>query len=78
MGSAAIGSGIKGEDPTNAAIGAGVGSVAGSAGSKVVDVLSPVADQVTKDVVGAVTGSAASELTGNAVKNELDKRDKAQ
>ncbi|GKW01858.1 hypothetical protein PEC301877_06730 [Pectobacterium carotovorum subsp. carotovorum] len=78
MGGAAIGSGIKGEDPTNAAIGAGVGSVAGSAGSKVVDVLSPVADQVTKDVVGAVTGSAASELTGNAVKNELDKRDKAQ
>ncbi|MEH0876059.1 hemagglutinin repeat-containing protein [Pectobacterium cacticida] len=78
MGGAAVGSGIKGEDPTNSVIGAGLGSVAGSAGGKVVDVLSPVTDQVTKDVVGAVTGSAASELTGNAVKSELDKRDKAQ
>ena len=68
MGGAAIGSSIKGEDPTNAVISAGVGSVADSAGSKVVDVLSPVTDQVTKDVVGAVTGSAASELAGNAVK----------
>lgn len=78
MGGAAVGSGIKGEDATNSVIGAGVGSVAGSAGGKVVDALSPVTDQVTKDVVGAVTGSAASELTGNAVKSELDKRDKAQ
>lgn len=78
MGGAAIGSGIKGEDPTNNVIGAGFGSVAGSVGGKVVDVLSPVANQSTKDVIGAVTGSAASELTGNAVKDELDKRDKAQ
>lgn len=78
MGGAAIGSGLKGEDPTNSVIGAGFGSVTGSVGGKVVDTLSPVADQITKDVVGAVTGSAASELTGNAIKNELDKRDKAQ
>ncbi|MFP1909055.1 VENN motif pre-toxin domain-containing protein [Lonsdalea quercina] len=78
MAGAAVGSGIKGEDPTNSVIGAGVGSVAGSVGGKVVDALSPVTDQVTKDVVGAVTGSAASELTGNAVKSELDKRGKAQ
>jgi len=78
MGGAAIGSGIKGEDPTNSVIGAGFGSVAGSVGGKVVDALSPVTNQVTKDVVGAVTGSATSELTGNAVKSELDKRDKAQ
>ncbi|MFG1172492.1 VENN motif pre-toxin domain-containing protein [Erwiniaceae bacterium CAU 1747] len=76
MGGAAIGSGIKGEDPTNSVIGAGLGSVAGSIGGKAVDVLSPISNQVTKDVVGAVTGSAASELTGTAVKSELDKRDK--
>lgn len=78
MGGAVIGSGIKGEDPTNSAIAAGFGSVAGGVGGKVVDTLSPVTNQVTKDVIGAVTGSTASELTGSAVKNELDKRDKAQ
>jgi hypothetical protein len=33
---------------------------------------------VTKDVIGAVTGSTASELTGKAVKDELDKREKKQ
>ncbi|WP_201279415.1 adhesin [Cedecea colo] len=73
MGGAAIGSGIKGKNPTNNVIGA----VFGSVGGKVVDVLSPVANQSTKDVIDAVTGSAASELTGNAVKDKLDKRDKA-
>ncbi len=52
--------------------------VAGSLGGKVVDSLSPVTDQVTKDVISAVTGSTASELTGQAVKDELDKRKKKQ
>ena len=78
MGGAAIGSGIKGEDPTNSVISTGFGSVAGSLGGKVVDSLSPVADQVTKDVIGTVTGSTASEFTGKAVKDELDKRERKQ
>lgn len=78
MGGAAIGSAIKGEDPTNSVISTGFGSAAGSLGGKVVDSLSPVTDQVTKDVIGAVTGSTASELTGKAAKDELDKREKKQ
>ncbi|RAY85181.1 Contact-dependent inhibition of growth factor CdiA [Enterobacter cloacae] len=78
MGGAAIGSAIKGEDPTNSVISTGFGSLAGSLGGKVVDSLSPVADQVTKDVIGAVTGSTASEFTGKVVKDELDKREKKQ
>lgn len=78
MGGAAIGSAIKGEDSANSVISNGFGSLAGSLGGKVVDSLSPVTDQVTKDVIGAVTGSTASELTGKAVKDELDKREKKQ
>ncbi|GAA3606232.1 hypothetical protein GCM10023078_36620 [Gibbsiella greigii] len=78
MGGAAIGSAIKGEDPTNCVISNAFGSAAGSFGGKVVDSLPPVTDQVTKDVISAVTGSTASELTGKAVKDELDKRDKKQ
>ena len=78
MGGAAIGSVIKGEDPTNSVISTGFGSVAGSLGGKVVDSLSPVTDQVTKDVISTVTGSTASELTGKVVKDELDKREKKQ
>lgn len=56
----------------------GFGSVAGSLGGKVVDSLSPVTNQVTKDVIGAVTGSTASEVTAKAIKDELDKREKKQ
>ncbi|WP_422731697.1 VENN motif pre-toxin domain-containing protein [Leclercia pneumoniae] len=78
MGGAAIGSAIKGEDSANSVISNGFGSLAGSLGGKVVDSLSPVTDQVTKDVIGAVTGSTASELTGKAVKDELDKRERKQ
>jgi len=75
MGGAAIGSGIKGEDPTNSIISSGFGSAAGSLGGKIADSLSPVTNQVTKDVIGTVTGSTALELTGKAVKDELDKRE---
>lgn len=79
MGGAAISSGIKGEELTNSVIvGAGLGSVAGSIGGKVVDALSPVTDQVTKDVIGSVAGSAALEVTGSAVKSELDRRGKTE
>jgi hypothetical protein len=40
--------------------------------------LSPVADQVTKDVIGVVTGSTAFEFPGKVVKDELNKREKKQ
>lgn len=33
---------------------------------------------LTKDVVGAAAGVVTSELAGDAVKNELDKRNKAK
>lgn len=79
MDGAAIGSAIKGDYPTNSLISNGFCSVAGSLGGKVVvDSLSPVTDQVTKDIIGAVTGSTVSELTGKTVKDELDKREKKQ
>jgi len=78
MGGATIGSGIKGEDPKNAVIGAGFGSIAGSLGGKISDNLSPVSNQATNDVISAITGSTTLETTGGAVKNELDKRDKRQ
>lgn len=70
---------LKGGYPTNSLISNGFGSAAGSLGGKVVvDSLSPVTDQVTKDIIGAVTGSTVSELTGKTVKDELDKREKKQ
>ncbi|AJZ91951.1 hypothetical protein VW41_12345 [Klebsiella michiganensis] len=76
MAGAAIGSSIKGEDPTNSVISAGLASGMGSLGSKAVDKLSPIADQTKKDIIGAITGSTASELTGKVAKDELDKMDK--
>ena len=78
MGGAVTGSFIKGEDPTNPVIGAGLGSLAGSLGGKVVDKLSSNVNTVTKDVIGSVTGSTASELTGDAVQSKLEERDKNQ
>ena len=33
---------------------------------------------MTKDVIGAVTGSTAFEFPGKVVKDELDKREKKQ
>lgn len=63
-----LASAIKGEDPTNSVISTGFGSAAGSLGKGLLIHLSPVTDQVTKDVIGAVTGSTASELTGKAVR----------
>ncbi|MBG0621516.1 hypothetical protein I4P18_16090 [Enterobacter roggenkampii] len=73
---AAIGSAIKREDPSNTLISRGFGRAAGSLGEKVFGSLSPVADQVTKDVIGVVTGSTAFEFPGKVVKDELDKREK--
>ncbi|MBH2759921.1 hypothetical protein [Serratia ureilytica] len=68
VGGAYVGSTIKGEDPTNAMIGAGIGSVAGSGASKV------VTDQLKPIISGpaAVVGSLTSEALGTEVSSQLD------
>ncbi len=77
MGGAAIGSGIKGEDPTNAVAGAGAGSVAGGVGGLIIKgVTSKVAEEAVSDLTGAIGGSYISEETGNVVKGHLDKKGK--
>lgn len=66
VGGAYVGSTIKGEDPTNAMIGAGVGSVAGSGAGKVVtDKLKPIISDGSAELIGAGTGAITSELTGS-------------
>jgi len=77
MGSAALGSAVKGEDPTNSTIGAGVGSVVGSVGGTIIKgSTSTVAKESISDLSGAVGGSYISEKTGNLVKNTLEEIDK--
>ena len=74
MAGAAIGSGIKGENPTNSVIGAGLGSVVGSKAEKyITGGLSTAVKEGTAEAVGAVGGSTASEIVSDAAKNALDK-----
>ena len=74
MGGAAISSGIKGENPVNSVIDAGIGSVAGSKADKyITGGLSTAAKEGTAGVIGAVGGSAASEIVGGITKDTLDK-----
>jgi len=74
IGGAYVGSTIKGEDPTNAMIGAGVGSIIGSGTSTVVtDKLKPLVTDKAADVLGNIAGSTSSEAAGNAVQNIIDK-----
>jgi filamentous hemagglutinin len=74
MGGATIGSGIKGEDPTNSSIAAGVGSIFGGGIGKVAtEQLKPVIKEGSAEIIGAVTGSTVGEVTGNKVKDKLDK-----
>lgn len=62
VGGAYVGSTIKGEDPTNAMIGAGGRSATGSGASKVVtDQLKPIISGPAAEVTGAVVGSLTSE-----------------
>ncbi|EGB0711125.1 hypothetical protein H6X95_004070 [Salmonella enterica] len=78
MGGAAIGSGIKGEDPTNAVLGAGAGYAVGGIGGAIIKgVTSKAGNEAVSDLTGAVIGSYINEKTGNAVKDTLDKRDDA-
>ncbi|MFC0228905.1 hypothetical protein [Serratia aquatilis] len=77
MGGAALGSAVKGEDPTNSTIGAGVGSVLGSAGGAVIKgSTSTVAKESISDLTGAVGGSYISEKTGKLVEDTLEEIDK--
>lgn len=70
---AAIGSGIKGEDPVNSMAGAGFGSVAGGIAGKVAsEVMKPVVKETISEVAEAAIGSITSEVAGNKVKEQLD------
>lgn len=78
MGGAAIGSGIKGEDPTNSVISTGFGSVFGSGTGKVISgALGTSVKEGTADIISNIGGSVISEATGNTVKGALDEADKA-
>ncbi|EFE94635.1 VENN motif pre-toxin domain-containing protein, partial [Serratia odorifera] len=73
MGGAAIGSGIKGEEPLNSMAGAGAGTVAGGVGGTIIKgVTSKVAEEAVSDLTGAIGGSYLIEKTGNYVKDNLD------
>ena len=77
IGGAAIGSGIKGEDPINSMAGAGAGTVAGGIGGTIIKgVTSKVAEEAVSDLTGAIGGSYISEKTGNFVKDNLDENGK--
>lgn len=78
MRGAAIGSGIKGEDPTNSVIGTGFGSVFGSGTGKVISgALGTSVKEGTADIISNIGGSVISEATGNTVKGALDEADKS-
>ncbi|WP_241964867.1 hypothetical protein [Tatumella ptyseos] len=76
MGGAAIGSGIKGEDPTNSTLGAGFGSVSGGVAGKIVsEIMKPAVKETVSDVAEAAIGSLTSEVAGNKVKDQLDQQE---
>ena len=78
MGGTAIGSSIKGEEPTNAVAGAGAGTVIGGLGGEVIKgAASKLGKDAISDLTGTVIGGYISEKTGNAVKDLLDKKDDA-
>lgn len=77
MGGAAVGSGIKGEDPTNAVVGAGVGTIAGSGAGKLIkNSTSKVIQDKASDITGAIGGGYVNEKMSGAVKETLDVKDK--
>ena len=77
VGGAAIGSGIKGEEPLNSMAGAAAGTVIGGVGGKIIKgVGSKLGKDAVSDLTGTVLGGYIGEKTGNAVKDELDKKDK--
>ena len=77
MGGAAVGSGIKGENPVNSVIGAGVGSLGGSGVDKAIsETLKTSVKKGTTEVISAIGGSLASEAIGNTVEGALDEAEK--
>ncbi|MFJ3165639.1 hemagglutinin repeat-containing protein [Serratia nematodiphila] len=77
MGGAALGSAVNGENPIGAVIGAGAGSLIGSGTTKLVtEGMSATAKEGTKELVGAVSGSAASEVVGGIVKDGINAAEK--
>jgi len=78
MGGAAVGSGIKGEDPTNSVISTGLGSViGGSTGKAISGSLGTSVKEGTADIISNIGGSVTSEAVGNTVKGTLDEADKS-
>ncbi|MCR6470652.1 hemagglutinin repeat-containing protein, partial [Enterobacter sp. HG048] len=78
MGGAAIGSSIKGEDPTNSVIGTGLGSViGGGVGKAISGSMGSAVKEGTSDIISNVGGSITSEAIGNVTKGTLDEADKA-
>ena len=76
MGGAAIGSAVKGEDPTNASLAAGAASVIGGVGGTLVKgATSLVAKDGASEISGAVAGSYIGEKSGKIAENYLDKKD---
>lgn len=78
MGGAAIGSSIKGEDPTNSVIGTGLGSViGGGVGKAISGSMGSAVKEGASDIISNVGGSITSEAIGNVTKGTLDEADKA-
>ncbi|EGB0711118.1 filamentous hemagglutinin N-terminal domain-containing protein [Salmonella enterica] len=78
MGGAAIGSSIKGEDPTNSVIGTGLGSVVGSGVGKVISgSMGSTVKKGTSDIISNVGGSITSEAIGSVTKGTIDEADNA-
>lgn len=72
IGGAYVGSTIKGEDPQNAMIGAGLGSAAGSGVGKVVtDNLKPIVSDNISEAAGTALGSVVSEVVGSKAQDKL-------
>ncbi|MGY3857836.1 VENN motif pre-toxin domain-containing protein [Aeromonas intestinalis] len=71
-GGAALGSLIKGEDPTNSVIGAGAGTVVGGLGGPLIKVgLSKVTKESTAELSGSVLGSYIGEKTSKYTEEML-------
>ena len=78
MGGAAIGSGVKGENPVNSVAGAAAGTVVGGIGGEIIKgAASKLGKDSISDLTGAVLGGYISEKTGNAAKDYLDETDDA-
>lgn len=78
MGGAAISSRIKGEDPTNSVIGAGLGSLSGGGMGKVISgSMRSSVKGGTSDIISNIGGSITSEVIGNVTKGTLYEADKS-